>query len=159
MLQDIVIDTNVLVDANNPAVTRFRDAVSLLVKLVAAGVSTELRVDPGFSAEESQNRSRIISEYFDRMSPGSVGYSVLAQLFGSGRVKSVSTMPQYEIKRKINRIIRNKTDRIFLCVAICSDDQVLVTHDYVDFQSQKRNHIYDNFDVDVIEAVDAIDRL
>lgn len=159
MLQDIVIDTNVLVDANNPAVTRFGDAVAFLRKLVSPGVRTDLKVDPGFSQEEARNRSRIISEYLDHISFGSLGSSVLVALLSSGRVKSVSSMPEHRIKRQVNQIVRNKTDRYFLCVAISSDERVLVSHDYVDFQSRKRVHINRKFGVDVVEAAHAGNRL
>lgn len=159
MLKDIVIDTNVLVDANNPKVTRFKDSFTFLNRLISAGVNTDLKVDPGFSQNEGANRSRIVSEYRKHISYGSVAEAVLAKLFGSGRVKGVSSMPKHNIKRKVNQIIRNKTDRIFLCVSIATCENILVSHDYVDFQNKKRNFIKKTFSVDVIEALAAKEKL
>lgn len=152
MLRDIVIDTNVLVDSNNPKVARFNDSIAVLTRLVSTGVSTELKLDPGFSEDEARNRSKILSEYYSHLSSSSLAQNVLALLFSTGRVKSVISMPPYSIKKKINQIIRNKVDRCFLCVAICSDEGVFVSHDFVDFQAKKRGHIKKNFGVDVIEA-------
>lgn len=159
MLKDIVIDTNVFVDATNPNVTRFGDSVNFLTRLISAGVNTDLKVDPGFSLNEARNGSRIVTEYRKHVSHGSVAAAVLARLFGSGRVKSVSSMPDHSVRRKINQIIRNKNDRVFLRVSISTDEKILVSHDYVDFQKKKRVFIKKKFAVDIVESSSANQKL
>lgn len=74
-------------------------------------------------------------------------------------IKGVSSMPKHNIKRKINQIIRNKNERIFLCVSIATCENILVPHDYVDFQKKKRDFIEKNFGVDVIETLAAKEKL
>ena len=150
MLQDLVVDTNVWVDSGNPGSYRFADSVAFVTAMAAA--QTILKVDPKFSWDSSTNRSRIVSEYMDKMSPGSTGFEILRKLAMSGRFLSIEALPSYQIKRQVMQLIRNKTDRVFLLVAIESTEATLVSHDYVDFQSAKRSTIKRKFGVKVVEA-------
>lgn len=148
MLADIVIDTNVLVDAGNPGVIRQGDSLGFLNKFLE--LKTDLKVDPG---------DLIVSEYSDKLRAGTPGFAVLAQLAASNRIKIVPEMPSYNIRRKVIRIIRNRRDRTFLCVSIQTDGKIFVSHDFHDFHSEKRIYIGKTFGVDVLEAAIAQSRL
>jgi len=157
VLEDIVIDTNVLVDASNPGSTRYEDALELLSHLL--DLTASLRVDEGFSPEEATNRSRIVSEYFEHLAFGMFGMYFLTEMAIRERVLEAELTKDRSQKRALNQIIRNKSDRIFILTAMASASSVLTSHDYVDFQAAKRNTIRDRFGVEVVEANEAVQRL
>ncbi len=150
MLRDVVVDTNVFVDAGNAGVQRYGAAHKFITSLLAK--ATDLRVDPGFTNDLATNKSRIVHEYYNNLGPGTPGSAVLGELASSNRIREIENMPLYATRRKVIQWIANTTDRIFLCVAIESDELVLVSHDYQDFQVNKRRKIRREFGVDVIEA-------
>jgi predicted nucleic acid-binding protein len=126
ILNDVVIDTNVLVHAQNPDEQRFEDSTNLIGTILSS--NTELCVDEGFSEEESKNKSAIGSEYFDKLSFGSTGFTLVVQLAHQNRIKQLARRAPHHISRAINQILRNKTDRTFLNVAHNSVEKVLVSH-------------------------------
>ena len=148
MLADIVIDTNVLVDAGNPGVER--QGASVLFSSCLLALTTKLKIDPD---------DLIVTEYLAYLHAGSVGLAILQKLAASDRLVSIDRILAYRIKRKITQLIANTRDRTFLCVAIESDDNLLVSHDFQDFQTPRRIHISREFGVDVVEAGEAQDRL
>jgi len=46
-------------------------------------------------------------------------------------------------------LIRDKTDRMFLCVTLESDSKLFISNDFEDFQAGKRTDIKSEFGVDV----------
>lgn len=155
ILNDIVIDTNVLVHAQNPNEQRFVDSTSLIDTILNS--NTDLCVDEGFSEEEAKNRSAIGCEYLNNLYFGSVSFNLIGQLAHQNRIKQLRKKAPYQISRRINQILRNKTDRIFLNVAYNSVEKVFVSHDFTDFQPPKRNRILSNFHIHVTEACDCLD--
>jgi len=87
MISDVVIDTNVLVHADNPMEARSAASRSLLQGLL--GVNTVLCVDEGYDPDEPRNRSRIGSEYRQNLRFGSLGLAVLVHLAGQGRIRTL----------------------------------------------------------------------
>ena len=150
MIADIVLDTNVLVHAENPAEQRCEASRCLLQRMLL--VDTHLCVDEGFHLIEAMNRSRISSEYLGHLRFGSMGFAVVAQLAAAGRIKVLSPKPGAAVAKRIRQLIRNTTDRVFLAVSYASNEKLLVSHDYVDFQETKRETLRREFGVAVIEA-------
>lgn len=150
MLVDVVADTNVLVDAGNPGSIRFECSVELLTRLLNS--DTVLKIDPQSKSLTSTRAGHIMTEYLDNLHHGSFGFSVLSALASAKRILEINELPSYSVKRKVNQMIRNKVDRIFLCVSIKSQEKILVSHDYNDFQQPKRVNIRRKFGVRVIEA-------
>lgn len=155
MINDVVIDTNVLVHAQNPKEQRFVDSTNLIDTIIDS--NTSLCVDEGFSEIESKNRSAISAEYLNNLRFGSAGLNLIVQLSSQDRIKQLKKRAPNPISRQINQILRNKTDRIFLNVAYNSDEKVFVSHDYKDFQPPKRCKIYSTLNIRVIEACDCLD--
>lgn len=155
MLNDIVIDTNVLLHAQNPNEKRFKDSSNLICKILDE--NTSLCMDEGFSEDESKNKSMIGWEYLSNLQYGSIGLNLIAQLALQQRIKQLTKRAPERIVSKINQLIRNKTDRVFLNVAYNSDEKTLVSHDYKDFQKTKRRFIATNLQIQVIEACDCLD--
>lgn len=155
ILNDIVIDTNVLMHAQNPNEKRFGDS-SVLINTILIS-NTDLCVDEGFSEEEGRNKSLIGSEYIDNLYFGSLGFSLIVDLVQQNRIKPLKRRAPQKIARKINQILSNKKDRIFLNVAFNSVEKVFVSHDFADFQMPKRNKILSDFTIRVIEACDCLE--
>lgn len=150
MLPDIVIDTNVLCHADNPAEPRCTDSQTLVLRLLA--IPTQLCVDEGFAWDEAKNRSHICAEYLQKLLPGSVAYVVIATLAASGRVRVVNRRPDRTTARRIMQMIRKPRDRTFVGVARNSAGRTLVSHDFQDFALQKRDAIRSDIGVAIIEA-------
>lgn len=155
MLSDIVIDTNVLLHAQNPNETQFENSSNLINKIL--GENTSLCIDEGFSEDESKNKSIIGCEYLSNLQPGSIGLNLIVQLALQQRIKQLTKRAPERIVRKINQIIRNKIDRVFLNVAYNSDEKTLVSHDYIDFQITKRKSILTDLQIQVISSCDCLD--
>jgi hypothetical protein len=153
MLADVVVDTNVLVRANNAADSYF-DEASEFLETLAYDCETALCLDSGFDYDEAKNRSLIFAEYRESLSPATLSAPILASLFVAGRVISVETRLPDAQRRCVNRLIdaSKPRDRTFLKVAINSAERVLVSHDFEDFDAATRVEIARHFDVDVIEA-------
>lgn len=150
MLTDITIDTNVMLHAQNPDEQRSSESNTLLQNMLKS--QTFLCVDEGFHVDELRNSSFIGKEYLDKLRIGSLGYAVVAKLGSEFRIKPLPRLAPRPQKKKINQLIRNKRDRIFLSVAFNSEDQKLVSHDYNDFQESKRLTIRTELSVDIIDA-------
>jgi hypothetical protein len=150
MLADVVIDTNVLMHAQNPAEERCADSRRLLESLLAA--ATMLCVDEGFADSEAANRSHIGTEYLQTLRAGSLPLVIIAVLGTQGRIRQVPKCTPQRVAKRINQLLRNKADRIFLSVAFNSGEKTLVSHDYKDFQVPKRRDIAGELGVNVTEA-------
>lgn len=157
MLTDIVVDTNVWVDSGNATSKHFTDANLFLTRLLAS--QTRLRIDPLSRGNERNAQSLIISEYTKHIRNSTVGFYILSQLASTGRIVPVAALPAVRIRKQVRRMIHNVRDRTFLNTAIQSDERVLTSHDYEDFQTWKRPKIQRKFGVAVIEAVAATARL
>ena len=153
MLTDLVIDTNVLMHADNPQEPRYADAAQLVVAV--AGANVRLAVDEGFHIDEAKNGSIIGHEYLEHLIPLSVGFQLVAQLVGSGRVAILPRRVPPATGRRINQLLRNRHDRTFLKVAVNSEEHVLCSHDYTDFSNAKRATIARNVSVLVCDAAHA----
>jgi predicted nucleic acid-binding protein len=150
---DIVIDTNVLCHASDPRQARQEDAVNLLECLRgAAGVS--LAIDPDGSLDEAVNRSQIIAEYLQYLPPGTLGRQLLQHLAASSRLRFHEPSLSVGDARWLNQLLRNRMDRVFVKVAANSQERVLVSHDYEDFQKRKRQDIKKRLGVRICEACD-----
>ena len=150
MLSDIVVDANVLIHTQDPNVPYFAAACDFVRRLVAR--ATVICVDPGFSTEESTDRSVIGLEYRTHLRFGSPGYNAVATLAAQKRIKQVTDKVGAAVHKRVNQLLRNKKDRTYVRVAVNSDEQTFVSHDYTDFQFTKREAIMADLGVRVLEA-------
>ncbi|HEY6328653.1 MAG TPA: hypothetical protein VI756_04905 [Blastocatellia bacterium] len=158
MLDDVVVDTNVILHSRNPNERRFVDSVRFIEMLLNGAV--KLCIDEGFHPEEFQNQSLIGGEYLDQMHPGSPSYAVIVELANSGRIKIVAKRVPPAVGKRILRCVpRNPRDRTFVKVAFNSQEHVLVSHDYEDFGTATRERILTTIGVDIVEAFVCCSRL
>lgn len=149
-MNDLVIDTCTLKHANDPKSKYFEASVEFIQLLSNSDINCT--VDEGFSMDETINDSYIGFEYIKHLQPGSLGYGLIKNLALSGRIEFVSNKPPNNIKKFIEQIIKNKKDRIFLRVAYNSDEKILVSHDFTDYQIKKRKTISRELNISVVIA-------
>ncbi len=152
MLRDVVIDTNVWAHADNPNELRQRDAIAFVTALL--GAATVLCVDEGFSLVESENRSKVGNEYLTHLAALPFASAALATLAGSGRLAFLDGRVPDAVRRMINRLVYDPTDRIFVKLAHCADSGVLCSHDYTHLPNDVRAKLR-RVGVDVLSAKEA----
>ena len=154
MLLDIVIDTNVLVHSQNPQEPRCALSRVFLERLRDS--TSKLAVDEGFSLDRAQNNSFIGYEYIENLSFGSLAFSIVVKMASSKRIDFVPKRAPEREQRIINQHIRKKVDRVFVGVAYNSQEHMLVSHDFEDFQEAKRQYFRREINVNICEAGDVI---
>lgn len=151
-LQDIVVDTNVLVHATNSKDPHFADAVDFVKRLQAS--ATMLAMDSGFDAQSAKNKSLLGGEYLGLLKPMTVSYMALVHLATHGRIRECSTQVSDAQRKYLNNSISNKRDRTFVRVALNSTERVLVSHDFVDFTAPFRVTVAQQWNVKIVKATD-----
>jgi predicted nucleic acid-binding protein len=150
MLSDVVVDTNVLLHADDARQAHQADALAVLTSL--RNGETKLCVDEGFHCDTDKNRSLVGGEYWTYVTPAHVAYGLLAYLFASGRVKLVSRAVPRGAKKCVEQCVRDKRDRTFLFVAHNSGERVLCSQDLEDLQLKKRKHLRKGTGVSIMDA-------
>lgn len=154
MLNDIVIDTNVLVHANNKAIPQSKYSIRLIEELLDCG--TKLCVDPGFSAIEADNRSQIGGEYFSKLHYGMLGYTFIIQLASQRRVKEVDRSISIENDNLLRDLGIPSVDRLFVKIASNSTERLLISHDENHFSERNREVIQTDLLTRILEAYQVI---
>jgi predicted nucleic acid-binding protein len=128
VLHDIVIDTNVFVHAENEAEADCEPSRRLISGLLAT--TTCLCFDEGFDLDEAKNKSLIAGEYLEHLPAGALAFALIEHCAASDRIRLISTsIRQAEVRRAIDRLVVDPTDRKFVRVARKSRERLLVTHD------------------------------
>jgi hypothetical protein len=135
-LQDVTIDTNVLMHCDNPTEPR-RDASRDFV-LAFISSETKLCVDEGFDLDESRNTSHIGHEYLTHLVFGNIGYIAVSEAAKNKRIVFLKKDAAPATQRTINRLVSDKGDRHFVRVAMNSVSKVLVSHDRRAFDAAKK---------------------
>lgn len=154
MPQDLVIDTNVLVHANNEKEKRQQESFDLLTYLI--GSTESIYLDEGFDLNETLNKSYIGYEYLKHLKFGMLGYVLITVLAQSKRIREVPDKVHAHTSKCINQCMQNNHDRVFIKVTINSPDKVLVTHDFTDFSKSKRKHLKKTVGIDILVASDLV---
>jgi hypothetical protein len=136
---DIVIDTCTLKHASDPTSKYFNDSVTFIDKIMSSSILCV--VDEGFSLNETENESYIGLEYITHLQPNSLGYQLIYFLAMNERIDFVSKDVAYRDKKIIEQCIRNKKDRSFLKITINSKEKILASHDFEDYQDDKRRYL------------------
>jgi hypothetical protein len=152
MLDDIVVDTNVLMHADNPQEKRCAESRALVNDLTVG--TTLLCMDEGFDIDQSHNRSAIGAEYLANVRFGSPSHAMIVKLALEARIRPLPRRAHRAAARRINQLVRKRTDRTFLNVAVNSRSSFFVSHDFKDFQKAKRRTIRKELGVRVVEACD-----
>lgn len=152
-LNDIVIDTNILMHANNHEAISQGECIKVINYLLTS--SELICVDTAVDV----NRSFILNEYFSNLrTPGTAGRAFIEQMLKTGRFKAVSKSAGSRATGLINRTMNNnkQTDKTFLKVTYNSIDKTFVTEDFEDFTQDKRNMYADELEITLLTAHEAI---
>lgn len=150
MLVDVVLDTNLLMHADDERQAHQDECAKLLDQLRTG--ETALCVDEGFDIDEAKNRSLIGGEYYARLTATHAATGLIAYLFANDRVRLLSRATPTAVKKCIDQCVKTKRDRTFLSVAHNSEEQILGSYDYQDMQPKKRKHIKKETGVSVLDA-------
>jgi hypothetical protein len=157
-LQDLIVDTNVYVHANNSGNAYQAASITFLETLLRS--TTALCMDDKFDYPEAQNRSIIGHEFYQHVRPGMLGYTVVVTLASNGRLKLLSPMLYRGIRDKVRRSVpNNAADRQFIAVTYNSIQKVFASHDFADMPQSIRDLLHNEIGVRIVIASDAIDML
>lgn len=151
-ISDIVIDTNVFVHSDNPHIHFNNSAKETLQRVIDENI--KICVDDIFDIRECENTSRIGSEYYRNLTPGTYGYTCLLQILIKQNIKQIIKKEFNREKRELGQLVSNRTDIVFVIVTIGSDCKTLVSNDYQDFNRNNRNIIKRRFDINIKDSDD-----
>ena len=152
-MTDILIDTNILMHANNTLEPRQEDCIKLIAYLLNSNES--ICIDEAVDVD----KSLILHEYFDNLKThGTTGRNFIEKLLRQKRFNPISRQTDPRIARIINQHMnRDKhVDKVFLKIAVKSTEKTIVSHDYEDFQAPKREYFRRNLDLDILDADQAL---
>jgi predicted nucleic acid-binding protein len=150
MVREIVVDTNIFEHSNNEGIWYCATARKFLEVLAESDI--EFCMDEGCDVDTSKNKSQIFNEYFERLRNGSFGYGILLKILRRNFNKPIARSQYVKHKKKFEKIVRDKIDRIFLSVAFVSCSKVLMSNDFIDFQRDKRKYIKKKFNLNILSS-------
>ena len=153
-MNDIVIDTNVLLHTNNKENKYYLSANETLKLVIQRDLS--LCVDVFFSLTGS-NTSIIGTEYIQHIRTGTIAYAFLLDRLVKGKYVQVNIKKYKNVKLGLTKMIKkgeikNRHDLAFVIVAYGSHDKMLVSNDYDDFNKENRKYISQTFQVSIIDS-------
>jgi hypothetical protein len=154
-MNDIVIDTNVLLHSENKEISYYQSANETL-KLVLQR-DLYICVDDVFSIDESRNTSVIGHEYFTHIRHGTYAYYFLLDRLNNNKIKPIIKKNHVNVKRELSKMIKkgeikNRHDITFIIVAYGSEDKIFVSNDYEDFNKENRKYISKKFQVSIFDS-------
>jgi len=152
-MTDILIDTNILMHANNTKERTQPICVDLINYLVS---STEMIcIDESIDI----NISMILHEYCENLkTPGTTGRNFIEKILKQKRFKPISRQVEHRVAKIINQHIdRNEhVDKIFVKITYKSNDKTFVSHDFKDFRDSKRVYFKSSLDINILTANDIL---
>lgn len=152
--EDVVIDTNVLVHASNGALPQFGSSFEVVNWMM--NCTAILVLDDLGKLKPDPSTSRLYCEYKQHVPRGSIGEQLLIRLLSSSRVKFVER-PDRQISSRVRQICpRNKGDQAVLGAAAMSEDKVLVSNDWNDFDTAARDKAAKGLAVTCLDSDEAV---
>jgi predicted nucleic acid-binding protein len=154
-MNDIVVDTNVLVHTNNTNTHYNVSAIKTLRHIKQFDMY--ICVDDVFNIDESKNTSIIVHEYIKHIRIGTFAYTFLLERILTRKISQIRKKDFSCIKRKLNRKIIDKKmtnthDIAFVIAAYGSNTKILVSNDYADFNELIREYVFNEFSVSILDS-------
>ena len=149
-MNDIVIDTNVLLHTSNTKNKYYQSANKTLNLVLKKDLF--LCVDDVFNIIESRNTSVIGSEYHSKIRSGTFAYAFLIDRLSKEKYVIIEKKKFNNIKKELIKNIKNRHDITFVIVAYGSQDKKLVSNDYDDFNKENRKYISKKFQVSILDS-------
>ena len=153
-MNDVVIDTNVLLHTSNKLTKYYQSAIETL-KLVRQK-DLYICVDDVFNTDESKNTSVIGHEYLTHIRHGYAFYFLLDRIKNK-KIKQIIKKNHANVKRELSKMIKNgeiknRHDITFVIVAYGSQDKTLISNDHDDFNNENRKYISRKFQVSILDS-------
>ena len=142
MPEDIVVDTNVFMHADDPRSPERQAASKDLLSYIDTN-QIPIGIDEG---------KKIFGEYLEFLASSSIGRSYVAKWLSTNNYTLLSTKMSPSDSGWVGRNIADTLDKVFLKVAVNSIENDLVSHDFDDFPKRKRKEIGKRFGVTVQTA-------
>ncbi|WP_282858230.1 hypothetical protein [Pseudoclavibacter helvolus] len=150
---DIILDTNVLSHADNPASPNQVSALQVVSWMRDTSALWVLD-DNGKSAPDPWT-SVLYLEYQETLPPQGASITLFLACLQSGRIK-FSPRPNHVDRKAIEKLVpRNKRDRAVLGAAHGSESKILVSNDLSDFSEKVRKSALKELGVSVLHSEDA----
>ena len=154
-MNDIVIDTNVLLHTNNTKNNYWQSANETLKLVLQRNLF--ICVDDVFNINESKNTSVIGHEYFTHIRHGTYAYYFLLDRLNNKKIKPIIKKNHVNVKRELSKMIKkgeikNRHDITFVIVAYGSQDKTLISNDHDDFNNENRKYISRKFQVSILDS-------
>jgi hypothetical protein len=149
-MNDIVIDTNVLLHTSNKGNQYYESANKTLVLVLQKDLS--ICVDDIFDVNEAKNTSVIGSEYHGKVIPGTFAYAFLLDRFIKGKYVQIIKKNYKNVKLDLIKKIKNRHDIAFVIAAYGSQDKILVSNDFEDFTSAIRKYVSKKFQISILDS-------
>jgi len=156
LIEQIVVDTNVILHADNPVSGYQSDSMCFLDRFLKDGCY-RLALDRTPPLGRQHNESQILQEYLEHVTyDSSFGFYFLIKVLERSWFDIVGrTNYRREVKIIIQEV-SNKVDRIFLRVTCMANSRKFVTHDFSDFPMQKRKRLAKTLQVRLLTARELI---
>jgi len=151
-VSELVVDTNIFLHASNEGVKYCDSARSLLKVIIQNDIA--ICVDDVYDSNPARTTSRIGSEYERYITPGTHGHTMLLTIINSGKIKQIEKKKYNTQKRILTRIIRDKTDLVFVVISIGVAGQTLASNDFEDLSQRKRLTINNKFGVSIVTSIE-----
>ena len=152
----IVIDTNVILHADNPVSGYQSDSKNFLDRFLTKGCY-RLALDRSPPLGRQHNESQILQEYSEHVTyVSSFGHYFLIEVLKRSWFDVVGRTNDRREKKIIIQEVSDKVDRIFLRVTCMTNSRKLVTHDFDDFPMQKRERLAEALQVRFLTARELI---
>ena len=103
---------------------------------------------------ESENGSLIGSEYLRHLAMCPLDSAALARLASTSRIAEVSSQVPDDVRKRINQMVHDPSDRVFVKVANNSSSGLLCSHDFRHFPVAMRK-AGKSMRISVLTAVEA----
>ena len=100
-----------------------------------------------------------MTEYLERLTPGSPGHELLGFLLAGSWVVPRSRQVPRAVAKQLEQLVLNKKDRKFVAVSRNSIEQILASQDFRDFSRRVRQRIQSQISVTIFDARECADRL
>lgn len=149
MLDDVVIDTDVLMHADNPEYFDYDEARAFV---------EEMRSCQTCICIDESDQGAIAQEYLDRLPPGSLGGVLLREAADDARIRFVSRKVPSAVINLIRQCVHDKSDHKWLRVAYNSREKIVTSHNTKHLHPQ-RTRIAKRIGVEVLTAGECRTRL
>ena len=151
-LTDVVIDTNVLSHADNPASNNQASALALLSWMSTSSIHWVL--DDNGKHQPDPTTSLLYHEYQQTLAPQGLAIQIFTACLMNKRVR-FSQRPTQVVRDEIRKLIaKNKKDQVVLGAACGSESKTLFTNDFNDFSDKVRDHVQKKLSVDIFRSTE-----